>query len=77
MVRKILWEKIFVWQGMLNDSMFIFKMLTSCFIIFTICICIDWLRKKIFEISGINYTIRLISEKIERVLKRAAITFDS
>ena len=28
-------------------------------------------------ISGINYTIRLISEKIERVLKRAAITFDS
>ena len=77
MVRKILWEEIFVCQGMLNDSLFIFKMLTSCFIIFTICISIDWCRKKIFEISGINYIIRLISEKIECVLKRAVIAFDS
>ena len=77
MVRKILWEEIFVCQGMLNDSLFIFKMLTNCFIIFTICICIDWCRKKIFEISGINYIIRLISEKIECVIKRAVITFDS
>lgn len=77
MVRKILWEKIFVCQGMLNDSMFIFKMLMSCFIIFTICICIDWLRNNLFELLRINRIIRLISEKIECVLKRAVITFES
>ncbi len=75
MVRKILWEKIFVCQGMLNDSMFIFKMLTSCLIIFTICIGIDWLRNNLFELLRINRIIRLLSEKIEYVLKHAVITF--
>lgn len=77
MVRKILWQKMFVWQGMLDDSLFMFKMLTSCLIIFTICIGIDWCRKKIFELVGINRTVRLISEKIESVIKRVVVSFAS
>ena len=77
MVRKILWQKMFVWQGMLDDSLFMFKMLASCLIIFTICIGIDWCRKKIFELVGINRTVRLISEKIEGVIKRAVVAFAS
>lgn len=77
MVRKILWQKMFAWQGMLDDSLFMFKMLASCLIIFTICIGIDWCRKKIFELVGINRTVRLISEKIESVIKRAVVSFAS
>ena len=77
MVRKILWQKMFVWQGMLDDSFFMFKMLVSCLIIFTICIGIDWCRKKIFELVGINRTVRLISEKIENMIKRAVVTLAS
>ena len=77
MVRKILWQKMFVWQGMLDDSLFMFKMLTSCLIIFTICIGIDWCRKQIFELVGINHIVRLTSEKIESVIKRAVVTFAS
>ena len=77
MVRKILWQKMFVWQGMLDDSLFMFKMLASCLIIFTICIGIDWFRKQMFELVGINRTVRLISEKIESVIKRAVVTFAS
>lgn len=77
MVRKILWQKMFVWQGMLDDSLFMFKMLASCLIIFTICIGVDWCRKKIFELVGINRTVRMISEKIESVIKRAVVSFAS
>lgn len=77
MVRKILWQKMFVWQGMLDDSLFMFKMLAICLIIFTICIGVDWCRKKIFELVGINRTVRLISEKIESVIKRAVVSFAS
>ena len=77
MVRKILWQKTFVWQGMLDDSLFMFKMLAICLIIFTICIGVDWCRKKIFELVGINRTVRLISEKIESVIKRAVVSFAS
>lgn len=77
MVRNLLWQKMFVWQGMLDDSLFMFKMLTSCLIIFTICIGIDWCRKKIFELVGINRTVRMISEKIESVIKRAVVSFAS
>ena len=77
MVRNLLWQKMFVWQGMLDDSLFMFKMLAICLIIFTICIGVDWCRKKIFELVGINRTVRMISEKIERVIKRAVVTFAS
>lgn len=77
MVRKILWQKMFVWQGMLDDSLFMFKMLTSCLIIFTICIGIDWCRKQIFELVGINRIVRLTSEKIESVIKRVVVSFAS
>ena len=75
MVRKILWQKMFVWQGMLDASLFMLKMLASCLIIFTICIGIDWLRNNLFELLRINRIIRLLSEKIEYVLKHAVITF--
>lgn len=77
MVRNLLWQKMFVWQGMLDDSLFMFKMLTSCLIIFTICIGIDWCRKQMFELVGINRVVRLTSEKIESVIKRAVVTFAS
>lgn len=65
------------WDSEYYLSFFMFKMLASCLIIFTICIGIDWCRKKIFELVGINRTVRLISEKIESVIKRAVVSFAS
>lgn len=34
-------------------------------------------QKKIFELVGINRTVRMISEKIESVIKRAVVSFAS
>lgn len=65
------------WDSEYYLSFFMFKMLASCLIIFTICIGIDWCRKKIFELVGINRTVRMISEKIESVIKRAVVSFAS
>lgn len=61
----------------LLEFFFMFKMLASCLIIFTICIGIDWCRKQMFELVEINRTVRLISKKIESVIKHAVVTFAS
>lgn len=65
------------WDSEYYLSFFMFKMLASCLIIFTICIGIDWCRKQMFELVEINRTVRLISKKIESVIKHAVVTFAS
>lgn len=65
------------WDSKYYLSFFMFKMLASCLIIFTICIGIDWCRKQMFELVEINRIVRLTSEKIESVIKCAVVTFAS
>lgn len=74
--------RAYLWN-MLNPSHFIgsgymiLGIVCESFLIFSFCLCLEWIRKKVFEICKVNWLTNRIGENLDRFLLKVTEKLES
>ena len=66
-IRTLLWKRLFLVKGYVDDWYFVLYMLGVTLAIFATCLAIDYLRERIFKLLKVHERIDVLSEKLHNI----------
>lgn len=67
-IRTLLWEQLYSWSTLYDTLLLTPTAICVSCIIFTVCISIDYVRKKLFRVTRIDNLLNLFAELIDSIL---------